>query len=485
MSAAASAGARPRRSIRLLLATALVAVTGALILPTSPAGADDADWPTAVTTSSASAPAGRAVTFTMSITPRIEANALADLEVYAADGRRVFQFFWDAQAFSPGRARVLTTTWAVPADQAPGRYVVKSGVFRAGWGELFAWNDTAATITVTAVGTPASTTTTTIRPTTTVPITAAPTTAPATTAPATTVRPTTTAPRPTPTNPPAGVLFSEDFSNPGAFSSRFDHNWSGEVLAGSMFGSARNNWRGDHDGNCGDPNATGRTITVSETPRNTEQAFYPCLPGNDPARGHLMTSVNTEGYVTAWFSPKQTFTNTRQVCWDQNFTFVGNGKWTQVVFLTAAEAGSNPDLGFTSPEFPAGGASTPRGAAQFGIKVLMADKSEQGRRVQVQAWQNGGGYSDFRGGDPTTTDKAGRYTICITDNENGTLTMVRDTVAGGSVTATTAGSIPNGPIRVVFEDDNYNPDKHHSNAGDVPANGGEGYTWHWDNIQIS
>jgi len=49
----------------------------------------------------------------------------------------------------------------------------------------------------------------------------------------------------------------------------------------------------------------------------------------------------------------------------------------------------------------------------------------------------------------------------------------------------TAGSIPNGPIRVVFEDDNYNPDKHHTNAGEVPENGGEGYTWHWDNIQIS
>jgi hypothetical protein len=284
---------------------------------------------------------------------------------------------------------------------------------------------------------------------------------------------------------PAGVLFSEDFSNPAAFYSRFDHNWSGEAQAGSMFGSARNNWRGDHDGACGDPNRSGRTVNVSESPRNTEQAFYACLPGNDPARGHLMTSVNTEGYVTAWFSPKQTFTNTHQVCWDQNFTFVGNGKWTQVVFLTAAEAGSNPDLGFTSPEFPAGGASTPRGSARFGVKVLMADKSAQGRQVQVQAWQNGGGYSDFRGGDPTTTDKAGRYTICISDNENGTLTMVRDTVAGGTVTATTAGSIPNGPIRVVFEDDNYNPDKHHSNAGDVPANGGEGYTWHWDNIQIS
>ena len=49
-----------------------------------------------------------------------------------------------------------------------------------------------------------------------------------------------------------------------------------------------------------------------------------------------------------------------------------------------------------------------------------------------------------------------------------------------------AGSIPDGPIRVVFEDDNYNPDKHFSatEATDRDSSG-LGYTWHWDNIQIS
>ena len=66
-----------------------------------------------------------------------------------------------------------------------------------------------------------------------------------------------------------------------------------------------------------------------------------------------MTSVNTEGYNIAWFSPKQTFTNVRQVCWDQNLTDLGGGKWTQVLFLTQDEvARSKGDLGFTSPEFP-------------------------------------------------------------------------------------------------------------------------------------
>jgi hypothetical protein len=36
----------------------------------------------------------------------------------------------------------------------------------------------------------------------------------------------------------------------------------------------------------------------------------------------------------------------------------------------------------------------------------------------------------------------------------------------------------------VFAHDEYNPDKHHSNAGPVPDNGGEGYTWHWDNVRV-
>ena len=463
MTAAAPAGARPRRSMSWLLAIALAAVSGTLMLPTSPATAADADWPTVVSASPASPRAGTRVTLTLRVTPKVAASALADIEVYDSAGQKAFQFAWDNQTFAAGVARTFTTTWDVPASRAPGTYVVKAGVFRAGWGQMFAWSDRAATINVASGATPPP--------------------APTTTAVAT--APSTTTGGPAPTNPPVGAAFSEDFSNPAAFYNRFDHGWSAEAWAGSMFGAARNNWHGDHDGSCGDPNTTSRVVNVSETPRNTEQAFYTCLPGNDPARGHVMTSVNTEGYVTAWFSPRQMFTNTRRVCWDQNFTFVGNGQWTQVVFLTAAEIGSNPDLGFTSPEFPRGGASTPRGPAQFGVKILMADKSEQGRPVQVQAWQHGGGYSTFAGGDPTTTDKAGRHTICITDNENGTLTMVRDTVAGGTVTATTAGSIPNGPIRVVFEDDNYNPDKHHSNAGDIAPNSGEGYTWHWDNIQIS
>ena len=59
-----------------------------------------------------------------------------------------------------------------------------------------------------------------------------------------------------------------------------------------------------------------------------------CAPGGDPAKGHLMTGMNTAGYNIVWFSPKVEFTDVRRVCWDQNLTELGGGKWTQVVIAT-------------------------------------------------------------------------------------------------------------------------------------------------------
>jgi hypothetical protein len=280
------------------------------------------------------------------------------------------------------------------------------------------------------------------------------------------------------------VVFAEDFSSPSAFSGRFDHGWSGEVQAGMLFGANKNDWAGDHDGMCGDPNATSRAVHVTPpgnepgapagSAKNVEQAFYSCAPGGDAAKAHLMTSVNTEGYVIAWFSPKQTFTNVRTVCWSQNLTDEGGGKWTQVVFLTGSEVQrSGGDLGFTSPEFPnTGGPSTPQGTAQFGVKMFHGG---------MQTWANGG-FVDGVGGQ-VTGDKAPRYRHCVTDNGNGTLGVTIAQPGGSTVSATVRGSIPDGPIRVVFEDDNYNPDKHFDFSGNAGPN--HTYTWHWDDIQIS
>ena len=60
----------------------------------------------------------------------------------------MFQQAWDNQSLTANTARMLNTSWTVPQSTAPGRYVVKIGIFAPGWTSLYAWNDAATTITV-------------------------------------------------------------------------------------------------------------------------------------------------------------------------------------------------------------------------------------------------------------------------------------------------------------------------------------------------
>jgi hypothetical protein len=278
---------------------------------------------------------------------------------------------------------------------------------------------------------------------------------------------------PLPTSVTPTIAFSEDFSAPTAFSERFDHGWSGEWNAGSMFGAARNDWHADHGMMCENPNTSHRTIHLTSQQQANDAAFYYCMPDGDPAKGHVMTSVNTEGYVTVWFAPKQTFHNVTTVCWDQNITDLGGGKWTIINFLTAAEYAGKTDLGYTSPDFPKnGGPSSPQGPAANGVKVF---------RGGMDSYTNGAFYGGARG--VTVSDKAARYKHCVIDNGNGTLTTTIAQPSGRTVSRTITGSIPGGDIRVEFADESYNPDKHFDAKGAAP-NSSDLYTWHWDNIQI-
>jgi len=106
------------------------------------------------TTSASVSPASVAAGSSEGITATVKSNAattvLVDLEVYDAGGRRVFQKAWDNQAFSANKARSFTTSWNVPAGQAPGTYTVEVGIFTPGWGQQLAWNESAKTFTVTA-----------------------------------------------------------------------------------------------------------------------------------------------------------------------------------------------------------------------------------------------------------------------------------------------------------------------------------------------
>ncbi|WP_426527836.1 hypothetical protein [Bradyrhizobium sp. McL0615] len=240
-----------------------------------------------------------------------------------------------------------------------------------------------------------------------------------------------------------------------------------------MFGSNRNDWHADHGMSCENPNTSSRTIHLTSQQQAAEAAYYYCAPDGNQDKGHVMTTVNTEGYVSVWFSPKPTFRNVSKVCWDQNITDLGGGKWTVVNFLTPAEYGGKTDLGYTSPDFPKnGGPSSPQGPAANGVKVF---------RGSMNSYTNNQFHEGARG--LTVSDKAARYKHCVIDNGNGTLTTTIAQPNGTTVSRTVAGNIPDGDIRVQFGDDSYNPDKHFDARG-VASNSTGLYTWHWDNIQI-
>ena len=148
-----------------------------------------------------------------------------------------------------------------------------------------------------------------------------------------------------------------------------------------MFGADRNDWHADHGMSCENPNSTHRTIHLTSQQQAGDAAFYYCMPEGNQDKGHVMTTVNTEGYVTVWFSPKPIFRNVSKVCWDQNITDLGGGKWTVVNFLTPAEYAGKTGLGYTSPDFPKGGGpSSPQGPAANGVKVF------SGAHEQLHQW---------------------------------------------------------------------------------------------------
>lgn len=270
----------------------------------------------------------------------------------------------------------------------------------------------------------------------------------------------------------SNLAFHEDFRSPNAYRERFDYGWSGEWNAGSMWGGNRNDWHADHGMKCENPNTSHRAIHLTSQQQAIDAAFFHCEPEGNEDKAHVMTSVNTEGFVTVWFSPKQIFRNVSKVCWDQNITDLGGGKWTIVNFLTPAEYTGKTDLGYTSYDFPKGGASSPAGAAANGVKVFRG----------VMSNYNDGKLTGSLSG-VTVADKAARYQHCVADFGNGRLKLTMAQPNGRTAIQVVRGKIPGGDIRVQFGDDSYNPDKHFNKDG-VAHNSTGLYTWHWDNIQV-
>jgi hypothetical protein len=90
---------------------------------------------------------GKSVTFTVYVTLGCSLPALVDVEVYGGGGR-LLRATHDGVRFTAFQPRAVDVQATVPANAPAGSYVVKVGVFQAGWGVLYAWNDGAAGLRV-------------------------------------------------------------------------------------------------------------------------------------------------------------------------------------------------------------------------------------------------------------------------------------------------------------------------------------------------
>ena len=472
-------GPRRRQRTRPLMATvaAVGMLAGVVAFPRDAATLQvfsENGWSTSATPRVQVARRGQTITIDVTVASDVSRHALVDLEVNDPSGRKVHQDFWDAQTFSRGVSKTYSTTWQVPAGEQLGQHVVRVGIFRVGWGVLYHWNHVAAAFDVQSSAPPPTTSsaptttrppTTTVAPTTTRPPSTVPPAPPATVAP-------TTTPTTSPPSPPGPVQFRADFATAADFDARFDHGFSG--LDPSTFPDYVphiDSWNGDHNMACEGP-TTLRTIHVD----NKDDFFWWCAPGGDPAKGHVMVGVNTTGYNIAWFSPSQYFTNVSRVCWDQNLTELGGGKWMQVVLAARADVErvqaqlGHLDLGFTGPGFQVDGGPT------TGVHPTAASGGAKMFRGGFGYWRGADFTTEMPGGQ-VTTDKATRYRHCMIDNGNGTITLTQQR-PDGVHSHTGPGTMPDGDVRVVWQDDNYDVPKRDNYD---PNN----LTWHIDNIEIS
>jgi len=283
------------------------------------------------------------------------------------------------------------------------------------------------------------------------------------------------------------LAFEAQFGTAADFYDRFDYGLSG--LLDGVYTQAPTH--GDHNMACMGP-TTLRDVVLGGSPIYN-QLFWHCAPTGDPSSGHVMTGIDTTGYNIAWFSPKPTFTAVSKVCWDINMTELSHRKWTQVLFVGQADAVRYPDgqtingpqwkargtggfdLGYVSPDFqfPALNGPTsgiePQGGTLAGVKV----------QENAPSWFQNQTNWTFRGFGLALngiTDKAARYTQCVENQPNNIVRFTQNT-PGAPRTFDMPGQIPQAPVRVVFQDDNYDPIK-----GD--AYNRDNMTWHWDNIQI-
>lgn len=122
--------------------------TSIAVSPTPTAAPSTQTWSTSAVTAPTTIKHGNRVGITASVRPNVAARVLVDVEVYAPNGAKVFQTYWDRRSFSANQTRSFSSLWRIPANAAPGTYTVRIGIFGERWNGLLDWNHSATTFTV-------------------------------------------------------------------------------------------------------------------------------------------------------------------------------------------------------------------------------------------------------------------------------------------------------------------------------------------------
>lgn len=284
--------------------------------------------------------------------------------------------------------------------------------------------------------------------------------------PSTTSPPTSSTSAPT-TTVPAGVAFTEDFTTDQQ--ARFDwqlhtsnNGGTNTKIAASLIG--------EHNTACQGPD-TYRTILTGSpgSPSYVDVSGSPliwyCAPGNDPAKGHLMTALDTTDIATLSFSPKQTFNNPTRVCWSQNMNDLGEAKWVNVFVVAASNvAANNGNLNYAAAT----------GLAFGGVDQMLPAGSYDFTWLRGTTFVNGAEMMWASNAHGIATSSPPRFQICLNDRGRQLVIQRPD---GTTDTINTGRTFPTGEVKVIFQDASYNPTKH---------NGFENHlTWHWDEIVIA
>jgi hypothetical protein len=107
-------------------------------------------WSSRASVSTRQLKQGSSQAVNVTVTSSTKATALVLVEIRAPDNQRVYYKSFDNVTFAANTPKTVKAAWTAPTDADTGTYTVRVGVFRPGWGQLFHWNNSAATFTVIA-----------------------------------------------------------------------------------------------------------------------------------------------------------------------------------------------------------------------------------------------------------------------------------------------------------------------------------------------